>query len=215
MSSDGSPNRPVSRIATIATSSTVAPARRIRSNSVTSTRGPLLPRQVPRDENPDASHSIRVSGLLPPQKGWLAVAEGFEPSDGGCPSRAFEARSFGRSDTPPPERLSRSVPDEEIAQPRARFIGHHTAHHLGPMVQPTVPYDVPQRADGTGLLVVRREDQAVQPGQHDRARAHGAGLQSDDERAAGQPPFTDVPGGVPDRKDLGVRGRIAGRLPLV
>jgi hypothetical protein len=30
----------------------------------------------------------------------LAVAEGFEPSEG-FPSRAFEARSFGRSDTPP------------------------------------------------------------------------------------------------------------------
>jgi hypothetical protein len=35
----------------------------------------------------------------------LAVAAGFEPAEG-CPSRAFEARSLGRSDTPPPERLS-------------------------------------------------------------------------------------------------------------
>jgi hypothetical protein len=34
-----------------------------------------------------------------------AVAAGFEPAEG-CPSRAFEARSLGRSDTPPPERLS-------------------------------------------------------------------------------------------------------------
>ena len=34
----------------------------------------------------------------------LAVAAGFEPAEG-CPSRAFEARSLGRSDTPPPERL--------------------------------------------------------------------------------------------------------------
>ena len=31
----------------------------------------------------------------------LAVAEGFEPSDGGYPSHAFEACSLGRSDTPP------------------------------------------------------------------------------------------------------------------
>src|SRR5215217_6914469 len=36
----------------------------------------------------------------------LAVAAGFEPAEG-CPSRAFEARSLGRSDTPPPERLPR------------------------------------------------------------------------------------------------------------
>jgi hypothetical protein len=31
----------------------------------------------------------------------VAVAEGFEPSDGGYPSHAFEACSLGRSDTPP------------------------------------------------------------------------------------------------------------------
>jgi hypothetical protein len=33
--------------------------------------------------------------------GAMAVAEGFEPSDGGYPSHAFEACSLGRSDTPP------------------------------------------------------------------------------------------------------------------
>ncbi len=37
----------------------------------------------------------------------LAVAEGFEPSDGGYPSHAFEACSLGRSDTPPPGILRR------------------------------------------------------------------------------------------------------------
>ena len=35
----------------------------------------------------------------------MAVAEGFEPSDGGYPSHAFEACSLGRSDTPPRESL--------------------------------------------------------------------------------------------------------------
>ena len=35
----------------------------------------------------------------------MAVAEGFEPSDGGYPSHAFEACSLGRSDTPPPVSL--------------------------------------------------------------------------------------------------------------
>ncbi len=37
---------------------------------------------------------------------FMAVAEGFEPSDGGYPSHAFEACSLGRSDTPP----ARSLP---------------------------------------------------------------------------------------------------------
>ena len=43
-----------------------------------------------------------------------AVAAGFEPAEG-CPSRAFEARSLGRSDTPPPERLPKGG-----ARPRVR-----------------------------------------------------------------------------------------------
>src|ERR1700756_275155 len=37
--------------------------------------------------------------------GAVAVAEVFEPSDGGYPSHAFEACSLGRSDTPPAKSL--------------------------------------------------------------------------------------------------------------
>lgn len=44
----------------------------------------------------------------------MAVAEGFEPSDGGYPSHAFEACSLGRSDTPPPKRLQAPGPDPPI-----------------------------------------------------------------------------------------------------
>lgn len=46
----------------------------------------------------------------------LAVAEGFEPSDGGYPSHAFEACSLGRSDTPPLVTLPDGVPVAEIAR---------------------------------------------------------------------------------------------------
>jgi hypothetical protein len=45
----------------------------------------------------------------------LAVAEGFEPSDGGYPSHAFEACSLGRSDTPPPD----SLPNDGLTTPIA------------------------------------------------------------------------------------------------
>jgi len=45
-----------------------------------------------------------------PDRVMMAVAEGFEPSDGGYPSHAFEACSLGRSDTPPRESL-RITPD--------------------------------------------------------------------------------------------------------
>jgi integrase len=44
----------------------------------------------------------------------LAVAEGFEPSEA-FTSRAFEARSLGRSDTPPPVRLPKAPGASRIA----------------------------------------------------------------------------------------------------
>lgn len=45
----------------------------------------------------------------------MAVAEGFEPSDGGYPSHAFEACSLGRSDTPPRSSLQAHLPTTPIA----------------------------------------------------------------------------------------------------
>jgi hypothetical protein len=45
----------------------------------------------------------------------MAVAEGFEPSDGGYPSHAFEACSLGRSDTPPLRSLPNAGPFTPIA----------------------------------------------------------------------------------------------------
>ena len=51
----------------------------------------------------------------------LAVAAGFEPAEA-FTSRAFEARSLGRSDTPPPGRLPKSgglarIESSSAAQP--------------------------------------------------------------------------------------------------
>jgi hypothetical protein len=59
----------------------------------------------------------------------MAVAEGFEPSDGGYPSHAFEACSLGRSDTPPPDSLpnaallTQSLAGEEGLQQGGAFVG--------------------------------------------------------------------------------------------
>jgi hypothetical protein len=47
----------------------------------------------------------------------MAVAEGFEPSDGGYPSHAFEACSLGRSDTPPSGSLPAPAHAPLIAAP--------------------------------------------------------------------------------------------------
>jgi hypothetical protein len=51
--------------------------------------------------------------------GAMAVAEGFEPSDGGYPSHAFEACSLGRSDTPPcgtlqPDDRAKPIADQAL-----------------------------------------------------------------------------------------------------
>ena len=48
------------------------------------------------------------------ERGPWAVAVGFEPTVG-CPTRAFEARSFGRSDTPPRMSVARPRPGVESA----------------------------------------------------------------------------------------------------
>jgi hypothetical protein len=45
----------------------------------------------------------------------MAVAEGFEPSEGGYPSHAFEACSLGRSDTPPLVTVPEYPGESEIA----------------------------------------------------------------------------------------------------
>lgn len=45
----------------------------------------------------------------------VAVAAGFEPAVGGYPTIAFEAITFGRSDTPPRSRLRRVTPSDKIA----------------------------------------------------------------------------------------------------
>ena len=50
----------------------------------------------------------------------MAVAEGFEPSDGGYPSHAFEACSLGRSDTPPCGSLPATPDCALIARERAQ-----------------------------------------------------------------------------------------------
>ena len=58
-------------------------------------------------------------GVSPSQ---LAVAAGFEPAEA-FTSRAFEARSLGRSDTPPPGRLPKERARRESESPRAGPVG--------------------------------------------------------------------------------------------
>lgn len=71
----------------------------------------------------------------------MAVAAGFEPAVGGYPTNAFEAFTFGRSDTPPSTRIEQT---EGCVQIRGRVgrVGGLTA-------------ELPRRVDGwqIGILV--------------------------------------------------------------
>src|SRR4051795_9773138 len=104
----------------------------------------------------------------------LAVAEGFEPSVA-FTTRAFEARSLGRSDTPPPERLlegggfqriehgapAGSAGVEEVPKHRAALRRQDAPPDVNPVVQPGVADDVEQRGDRPRFAVVGAEHQSV------------------------------------------------------
>ena len=104
---------------------------------------------------------------------------------------------------------------EEILQQCAALCLEDTAAYLDTMVEPWIPYDVKKRADRAGLWIEGAEDQPRDAGQYERAGAHGARLECDDEREAGQPPRSQPPGGLPQRKELGMRRRIMPDLTFV
>ena len=153
----------------------------------------------------------------------LAVAEGFEPSDGGYPSHAFEACSLGRSDTPPSEQLtatrqarvySQSLAGEELLQRRGALVGQHAAPHL--------------RADGSaGGRAPRptasrpRRSSAPTPRTPPGRPAPSPARPRTSCTARPSPPASRLPAATRRRaraaaarmrQDLGVRGRIAQRL---
>ena len=150
-----------------------------------------------------------------------------------APSHAFEACSFGRSDTPPPTRL----PDPEIGKPRQhrpqgngsgarrdRKKSLNRSEHCAASTPATTSGRWLRRRSRTtshneptapAFGVVCPEDHPIDPGQHEGAGAHRAGLERDDERAASQPPLAAGRGCCAQRDELGVPGRVAGGLAHV
>jgi hypothetical protein len=80
----------------------------------------------------------------PKQARAVAVAEGFEPSDGGYPSHAFEACSLGRSDTPP----CGSLPNADGLKPIAAWRRTPPAAPRTP--RPALPHALPADASAAG-----------------------------------------------------------------
>src|SRR5665811_1574515 len=131
------------------------------------------------------------------------------------PTHAFEACSFGRSDTPPWGRLLEPVPLKEIEQDLRALRLADSADHLDPMRGPTVAYDVPNRPACAGLRVPGPQHQTLDPRQHQRPCAHDTGLESDDESAVLEAPLPQCCCGGTYGDHLGVRGRVSLRFAHV
>src|SRR5918999_2009074 len=102
------------------------------------------------------------------------------------------------------------APGEELREQGAALIRQHRRDDLWAVVEATVAYDVPQRADRSRLGVDRAVDDPLHARQYGGARAHGARFEGDDQGAAGQPPGAEMGRRRADREDLGVCRGVAG-----
>ena len=83
------------------------------------------------------------------------------------------------------------------------------------MVEAGIYAHVVERAAGACLGIGSAEDQASDPGRHQRPRAHQTRLEGDDHRRTIEAPAPKGPGRVLQRQELGVRGGVAPQLAFV
>src|SRR5699024_8360302 len=97
-------------------------------------------------------------------------------------------------------------------KPTQEFRGplrQHATGNLRPVIAPAVTHDVPQRANGTGLIIECPEDEPAHTSGNQRAGTHRARLQRDHQIASLQPPLPAVLCCLSYRVDFGVAGGIA------
>ena len=83
------------------------------------------------------------------------------------------------------------------------------------MVEPGVGAELIEASEGSGLGVGCTERHQVEACCHCRARAHGAGLDGDNEHTSAESPGSGDIGGIAQRQDLGVRSRVVRGLTFV
>ena len=107
--------------------------------------------------------------------------------------------------------VGRAAAEEEGSQLHGSLLGEDAADDLRRVGHAGVAQDVAQGSGGTGLGVPGAEDDAINARGENRARTHCAGLEGDDERAAGQAPGTPGTAGLAQGDDFGVtRGVMVG-----
>ncbi len=100
---------------------------------------------------------------------------------------------------------------EKRSQKRGRLPRQHASRHRRPPVAGGLLEESWTVDDSAALWIARAEDDASDARMADRARAHGAGFQRDEQRQAVEAIVADRRRRRPQRQDLGVRGRIMPR----
>ena len=111
--------------------------------------------------------------------------------------------------------VGRAAAEEEGAQLHGGLLGEDAANDLGRVGHAGVAQDIAQGSGGAGLGVPGAKDDAVDARGKDGTRAHRAGFQGDDQRAAGQAPRTPGAAGLTQGDDFGVTCGVVVGLPTV
>ena len=115
-------------------------------------------------------------------------------------------------------RAGGSIPSflgEERGQEIPARRGGDATGDLELVVEPGVRAEVVERAAGPSPGVAGAEDDPAHSACDQGSRAHGAGLERDDQCHCMEPPSADGDGGIAQGQDLGVRRRIGLDLSLV
>src|ERR1019366_5941732 len=104
---------------------------------------------------------------------------------------------------------------EEGAEHLGALLAEQAAGHGGAMVEARLAEDIEEAPAGSRLGAVGGIEHTRNPGQHDRARAHGAGLELDVDDRVEHAPAADGPRSLAQGDDLGVGRGILAQLALV
>lgn len=111
--------------------------------------------------------------------------------------------------------LQRSLSAKEAPQLLRGFGLEHAGGHRGVVVETGVGRQIEERSAAARVGVGAAEDDALDPGVDRRARAHGAGLQRDHQRAAVKPPGAHAGRSPTQGEHFRVRGGVGPCLAAV
>src|SRR5690625_4332850 len=97
---------------------------------------------------------------------------------------------------------------KEFIKERPAFSLTHTANYLDGVIQAPVTHHIAYRPAGAGFWIPRAKHEPWDARQNNRARAHGAWFERDGEGAAIKAPSAQRSSGLPQRKQLGMRGGV-------